>query len=96
MKYLVVEFRGELSTVDQEFLEQNGVAIGASHSLLGGDPLTQLVITALVPLALKCIRDVLLKQIEKGNSVSLKTKDIDIKNVDSETLLKVLTALERK
>lgn len=95
-EHLVFETLGSLSAAEESALNQIGAAVGKSNSLIGGEVVIQALVLTLTPIALKVIRDIALARIERGSKISFKTKDLEIKNVDRDTLLQLMNRLEDK
>jgi len=95
-EYVLVETFGDLSDNEKNSLNDIGAAIGVSNSLIGGDAIIQILLVTITPIALKVVRDIVLARINSGQSIIFKTNNMELKNVDSETLLKVIREIERQ
>lgn len=91
--YFIATFSGQITKDERDSLVTLGIGVGSSNSLIGGETLVQLAVTVVTPIVIKAIRDILVERVDRKNNVCLKTKTMEIKNVDKETLLKIL-ALE--
>lgn len=94
--FIVLEINGDLLSTETEELAGINASIGTSNALIGGDMIVQALVIAITPLVLKVVRDIALARIERGSKISIKTKSIEIKNIDRATLLELLTQLEAK
>lgn len=93
---ILLEITGNLHPSEEQALIAIDAGIGKANSLIGGDVIVQILLVVITPLALKIIRDIALARINKGSSITLKTKSFSLTNVDRKTLLEVLDKIESK
>lgn len=93
---ILLEITGNLHPSEEQALIAIDAGIGKANSLIGGEVIVQILVIGVTSVALKTIRDIALARINKGSSISLKTKSFSLTNVDSKTLLEVLEKLESK
>jgi hypothetical protein len=63
--------------------------------LIGGGIITEAVILAISPFIIKGIKELLLALIDKKRNTSIKFGDIEINNIESSQIMKILTELNK-
>ena len=93
---LIITIYNNIDKEDKENLSDISTALIQRTQLAGGGIITEAIILALSPFIIKGLRDVLLALIDKQKNVSIKYKNIEIKNIDSSQVMEIISKLKEQ
>jgi len=94
-QYLHVVLEGKLSEPETLALTEAGAVISSSNSLVGGSSITDILIILSSPIVLKSIKEIVLGVIASKRRVTIKTKDIQVTDVDEKTAREIIERIAR-
>jgi len=94
-QYLHVVLEGKLSEREALALKEAGAVISGSNSLIGGSSITDILIILSSPIVLKSIKEIVLGIVASKRRVTIKTKDIQVTDVDEKTALEIIERISR-
>ncbi len=89
---IVIKFTGALTSQDQIIIERYNLKVASSKSLSGGELIVDILIP-LIPIVIEQL-GAIVKEIIKGKKgVTIKTKDIEIKNVEHDKIDEIINKI---
>lgn len=89
-QYLHIHIDGKLDENEALLLKENAAVISSSNSLVGGTSITDILIVLSSPIVLKSIKEIVLGIVASKRRVTLKTKDIEVTDIDEKTAMEII------
>lgn len=91
-----VSIEGKIEDAKRKILTANGAVVSSASSLMGGLSVTEIILLATTPIAIKALRDVLLTALSSRRRVSINTKTFQATDLDLATAEEILKAFVAK
>lgn len=94
--FIRISIDGQIEDAERKILTSNGAAVSSASSLMGGLSVTEIILLATTPIVIKALRDVLLAAISNRRRISIKTKTMQVTDLDLATAEEILKAFVAK